>query len=375
MPFQIIRNDITKVKADAIVNSANPAPKYDLGVDTAIYKAAGEKELLAERVKIGAIARGDIAVTPAFNLNAKYIIHAVGPVWKDGDSGEYGILQNCYRKSLEKALELKCRSIAFPLLATGVYGFPKSKALSIAIDEIGAFLTRDDVDDMKVILVVYDKASFLLSENLFYRVESYINDEDVRRAYEEEFEISEDRWGMRQKRRWRELELEEQCIPLCAMMSAPVIEPDGPPPNEDDGGSIGRNPLGQPFNEDTFDPSGFMDDGKDKLYFKEALMKFIIEKGLDNNVVWKKANMTRKAFSKIMTGETKNPQKKAVLALCISLELTLDEAEELLASNDMAFNPHNNRDRLIMDCIRHGQYNTFVIDSMLVACNLPTIGS
>ena len=175
MPFQIIRNDITKVKADIIVNSANPAPKYDLGVDTAIYKAAGEDELLAERAKIGAIARGDIAITPAFNLNAKYIIHAVGPVWKDGDSGEYGILQSCYRKSLEKALELKCRSIAFPLLATGVYGFPKSKALSIAIDEIGAFLTKDDVEDMKVILVVYDKASFLLSENLFFRVESFVS--------------------------------------------------------------------------------------------------------------------------------------------------------------------------------------------------------
>ena len=133
MSFQIIRNDITRIKADAIVNTANPKPIYASGTDRAVYEAAGAEKLLVERKKIGVIARGNIAVTSAFNLKAKYIIHTVGPVWTDGKSGEYDVLASCYQKSLDKAFELGCGSIAFPLIATGVYGFPKDKALQIAI--------------------------------------------------------------------------------------------------------------------------------------------------------------------------------------------------------------------------------------------------
>lgn len=129
MPFKIVRNDITKVKADVIVNTANPNPICASGTDLAIYEAAGKEKLLAERAGIGKIARGDIAVTGAYNLKAKYIIHTVGPVWTDGLHHEFEILEDCYRKSLQKALELKCESIAFPLISTGVYGFPKDKAL------------------------------------------------------------------------------------------------------------------------------------------------------------------------------------------------------------------------------------------------------
>ena len=128
MPFKIVRNDITRVKADVIVNTANPNPICASGTDLAIYEAAGKEKLLAERVNIGKIARGDIAVTGAYNLKAKYIIHTVGPVWTDGLHHEFEILEDCYRKSLQKALELKCESIAFPLISTGVYGFPKDKA-------------------------------------------------------------------------------------------------------------------------------------------------------------------------------------------------------------------------------------------------------
>ncbi|MCR5323071.1 MAG: macro domain-containing protein [Lachnospiraceae bacterium] len=165
MPFQIIRNDITKVKADAIVNSANPQPEYGAGSDAAIYLAAGVDKLLAERKKIGKIAPGENAVTPAFALKAKYIIHTVGPAWNGGDKGEFDILHSCYKKSLERALELKCKSIAFPLIATGVYGFPKTEALQIAMQEIGSFLIRDDVE-MVVKLVVFDNKAFCLSRNL-----------------------------------------------------------------------------------------------------------------------------------------------------------------------------------------------------------------
>ena len=173
MPFQIIRNDITKVKADAIVNTANPKPIIGSGTDSAIYKAAGEKLLLKERQKIGDIAPGQVAYTDAFHLDAKYIIHTVGPAWVDGNHGERDILHSCYEKSLTKADELSCKSIAFPLIATGVYGFPKDEALQIALAEINKFLLSHD---MKVILVVFDRKAFELSGKLVGDIEEYIDE-------------------------------------------------------------------------------------------------------------------------------------------------------------------------------------------------------
>ena len=154
MPFQIIRNDITKVKADAIVNTANPKPRIGRGTDSAIYEAAGEEQLLIAREKIGEIAPGQAACTDAFNLNARYVIHTVGPKWIDGSHGERDVLHSCYEKSLALADELHCRSIAFPLIASGTYGFPKDEALHIALTEIQKFLLTHE---MKVILVVFDR--------------------------------------------------------------------------------------------------------------------------------------------------------------------------------------------------------------------------
>ena len=163
MPFQIVRNDITKVEADVIVNTANPNPKIGSGTDFAIYNAAGKDKLLAERMKIGPIKRGDIAVTPAFDLKAKYIIHAVGSGWLDGKHNEINIVRSCYAKSLAKAKELSAKSIAFPLISSGNYGFPKQLALDIALSEIGKFLL---LNDMQVYLVVFDLTSFELSKEL-----------------------------------------------------------------------------------------------------------------------------------------------------------------------------------------------------------------
>ena len=177
MPFQIIRNDITKVKADAIVNTANPNPVIGSGTDSAIYKAAGEKLLLKERQEIGEIAPGQVAYTDAFHLDAKYIIHTVGPAWVDGNHGERDILHSCYANALSKAAELSCNSIAFPLIATGVYGFPKDEALQIALSEINKFLLSHDV---KVILVVFDRKAFELSGKLVGDIEEYKKTTDRR---------------------------------------------------------------------------------------------------------------------------------------------------------------------------------------------------
>lgn len=142
MPFKIVRNDITKVKADVIVNTANPYPICASGTDLAIYEAAGKEKLLAERVNIGKISRGDIAVTGAYNLKAKYIIHTVGPVWTDGLHHEFEILEDCYRKSLQKALELKCESIAFPLISQEYMDFRRIRYYRLLCQYSASFLPK-----------------------------------------------------------------------------------------------------------------------------------------------------------------------------------------------------------------------------------------
>ena len=177
MPFTIIRQDITRVQADVIVNTANPDPQYGEGTDYAIYQAAGEEQLLEERRKIGKITPGEAAVTPALALQAKYIIHTVGPVWQGGESGEMETLASCYRKSLYLAETLRCKSVAFPLISAGTYGFPKEQALQIALDTIRDFCRESE---MNVILAVFNKDAFRLSSELL---------DDVKHGADETFGI------------------------------------------------------------------------------------------------------------------------------------------------------------------------------------------
>ena len=172
MPFKIVRNDLTKMQVDAIVNTANPKPKYSSGTDTAVYKAAGEEELLAERKKIGCMNEGEVAITLGFKLPAKYIIHAVSPRYIDGNSGEEDRLRDCYKKSLALAVKYECKSVAFPLIATGSFGYPKEEGMRIALDEINAFLMKQD---MLVYLVVFDTAATKLGLNLYPDLEAYID--------------------------------------------------------------------------------------------------------------------------------------------------------------------------------------------------------
>ena len=176
MAFQIVRNDITKIKADAIVNTANPEPVYMAGTDSAVYVAAGSEKLLEERRKIGRIAEGNVAVTPAFDLDAKYIFHTVGPIWQGGSYGEKEIVKNCYLNCLNKAVELGIDSIAFPLIATGIYGFPKAEALQIATSVFSTFLAENDLE---ITLVVFDNESFELTGKIFAGVNQFIDDNYV----------------------------------------------------------------------------------------------------------------------------------------------------------------------------------------------------
>ena len=156
MPFEIVRNDITHMRVDAIVNTANPKSVIGLGVDSTIHEKAGP-DLLAAREKIGAIEVGCAAITPGFRLQAKYVIHTVGPIWDGGGCQEEILLRCCYDNSLQLAEEHGCHSIAFPLISTGAYGFPRDRALQIAISAFSAFLLEHD---MQIYLVVFDQKSF-----------------------------------------------------------------------------------------------------------------------------------------------------------------------------------------------------------------------
>ena len=352
MPFQIIRNDITKVTADVIVNTANPEPKFMAGTDAAVYRAAGEEKLLAERKKIGNIAPGDVAVTPAFDLPAKYIIHTVGPAWVDGKHHEFDILRSCYRKSLVKAAELGAESIAFPLIATGVYGFPKADALEIAIKEISGFLMKEDTE-MTIMLVVFDERAFMLSKNIFFQIESFIDDEDVKAAHLKEY--SGDLEYARERLRYRNAQLEyEHALHHLKEEQAKGTKTPG---------------------TGAFDKELFMKDPGEDLSFQKHLMGLLQEKDIDNATVYKQSNITKGAFSKILCGDTKIPKRTTALALCIGLRLNLRESEELLASAGLSFNPYSKADQLVIKCIMDGMYNIFLINAILYDCGQPQLGN
>lgn len=302
MPFKIIRNDITKVVVDIIVNTANPNPKVGSGTDFAIYEKAGKKQLLEERKKIGKIERGNIAVTDAYQLNAKYIIHTVAPIWEDGKQGEFKILENCYRKSLEKAVELKCESIAFPLIATGVYGFPKDKALQIAVSVFSSFLLEHD---MEIILVVYDDKSFQLSNRILAEIDEYIDDHYVEKSHEKEYPFNEDRIRVL---------------------------------------GLGKKGFGEMPNYIG-------------ISFQDKFFELIGASNMENKDIWRGSNIDRRLFSKIQCNKNYHPKKKTVMSLCIGLKLDLEQSRDLLMRAGFAFNPSSKFDLIVERAIENKEYN------------------
>lgn len=357
MPFKIVRNDITKIKADAIVNTANPKPRFASGTDAAIYEAAGKMELLQARMAIGDIAVGEVAVTPAFKLSAQYIIHTVGPAWQEGRYGEFDKLYSCYEKSLKKARELECNSIAFPLISTGVYGFPKDEALQIAIRAISKFLLDND---MNVTLVVFDRKSFELSGKLFSGVDEYIDEHYVEKQTDSEYNLIYERHEdsemefLRMRRReicieeyedacestLFEDDLEENCVKLCAPMSANL---------DDIVDSLGET-------------------------FQEKLLCLVDERGLSDVEVYKKANIDRKLFSKIRCNVDYKPKKKTAVALAIALELDLPETVDLLGRAEIALSPSSKFDLIIRYFISNGIYDVYAINMALFKHNQPILG-
>ena len=335
MPLRIIRNDITKVKADAIVNAANPNPIIGSGTDSAIYKAAGEKELLADRKKIGKIEVGTCAYTKGYKLKAKYIIHAAGPYWIDGKHDEEKLLKQCYANCLNLAKDLKCKSIAFPFISTGVYRFPKTKALNIATSTINEFLLEND---MNVMLVVFDNESFRLSGKLYENVDSYIDDH-----YIENYHDSEYYNDVRSERIRRE-----------RMMNIP---PTGGFANPED-----HSPFDikkQRFNVDNT--------------FQEKLLRYIDSSGMKDPEVYKAMGMTKQNFSKIVSNKNYQPKKDTAMLFCIILKLDYEKSDDLLSSAGYSFSPSSRRDLAIECFIKNNIYDLIEIDNFLVSQNYPQL--
>ncbi|MBR1757195.1 MAG: macro domain-containing protein [Lachnospiraceae bacterium] len=363
MPFQIIRDDIIRVRADAIVNTANPKPVIGAGTDAAIYHAAGAEELLAARQKIGEIARGEVAATPAFALPARYILHTVGPVWRGGSEGEFAVLASCYRKSLLLARKLGCESIAFPLISSGTYGFPKDQALRIALNEISAFLKEDDAE-MQVTLVVYDKRAFQLSEELVSGVRAYI-DENYIREKREDWLHYEEMEGY-QRRRWDELA--ESSIPYhSAGSSAPYSMPNMAQNDAAAKSAEKKKPafhlpkLTGKAKKPSEDPFQL----RVGETFQERLFQLMNDRGVEDVEVYKRANLDRKLFSKIRSNRFYKPGKRTAVSLAIALELNLDETVDLLSRAELAFSPSSKFDLIIRYCIEHEIYDMYEINAIL----------
>ncbi len=338
MPLEIIRNDITKMAVDAIVNAAKESLLGGGGVDGCIHRAAGP-ELLAECRTLGGCKTGQAKITKAYRLPCKYVIHTVGPVWQDGKQGEREKLASCYRTSLALAKEHGCETVAFPLISSGVYGYPKDQALRVAVDTIGQFLMEND---MTVYLVIFDRAAYQISGKLFADIAEYIDDHYVD-------EHTDFRRG--RLRRMNRLEMVESAI--CEESAAPCAPMAV--------GAVG----------------GSLDDLLKDLDagFSETLLKLIDRTGKKDSEIYKKANVDRKLFSKIRNNPGYKPSKTTALAFAIALELDLEETRDLIARAGFALSHSSKFDVIIEYFIQQKNYDIFAINEALFAFDQSLLGA
>ena len=338
MPLEIVRNDITKMKVDAIVNAANESLLGGGGVDGAIHRAAGAG-LLAECRILGGCKTGKAKITGGYNLPAKYVIHTVGPIYEDGKHGEKALLASCYRESLALAKENNCETVAFPLISSGVYGYPKDQALKVAIDVISDFLLENE---MKVYIVIFDKAAYKISEKLFSDIAEYIDDNYV----DEHTDYDRER---------RRMNYPCQSI----MLGASV-------PDE-----LDLCECKAIMAEEDLDSKLKQIDES----FSQMLLRKIDEKGMTDAECYKKANIDRKLFSKIRGDVNYKPSKPTAIAFAISLELPLDETEDMLKKAGFALSHSNKFDIIIEYFISKGNYNIFEINEALFAFDQSLLGA
>ena len=379
MPLKIVRNDITKMNTEAIVNTANSHAAVGPGCDSAVYKAAGYDELLAYRKeKIGYIPEGEVFITPGFNLQAKYIIHAVSPHYQDGDQKEEEKLRSCYSKSLLLAKEKGIKSIAFPLISTGGFGYPKEEGIRIAVDEINAFLLSNDMD---IFLVVFDTQSTLLGEKIYPELEAYIDHNYVYSARKMEYgnayylskpvdapdyiahlNIIQELEGRLRRNSVRKERM------LNASMEAPEM------PAEE----AACDCVCDLWNDEVAAEEEFENKLNERLAhksdtFSEYLMYLIESKGMKNADVYNRACVDRRYFSKIKNNKDFHPEKIKALCLCVGARLNLDETKDLLARAGYAISPADLTDIIFTFFIEHKYYDVVEIAIQLENRGLPCI--
>ena len=343
MPFEIVRDDITKMTVDAIVNAAKESLLGGGGVDGCIHRAAGP-ELLTECRTLGGCKTGDTKITRAYRLPCKYVIHTVGPVWNGGQYGEKEKLVSCYRTSLALAKANKCETVAFPLISSGIYGYPKDQALRVAVDTIGEFLMEND---MMVYIVIFDRTAYQISGKLFADIAEYIDDHYVN-----------EHTDSRRERLRRLNRLESKASRVCEdatqdFMAAPCA------------------PMSMSI------VGGSLDDMLDELDagFSETLLKLIDRTGKKDSEIYKKANVDRKLFSKIRNNPDYSPSKTTAIAFAIALELDLEETKDFIARAGFALSRSSKFDVIIEYFIKQKNYDVFAINEVLFAFDQSLLGA
>ena len=339
MPLHIIRQDITKIKCDAIVNPTNSKLNPGGGIDLKIHEAAGSQ--FADKCKeIKNLEVGKSTITLAYNLPCKYVIHTVGPVWKGGEFNEPTLLQSCYENSLKLAKQYNCETVAFPLISSGTHNYPKNKVLSVAVNSISKFLFDNE---MTVFIVVYDNESFTLSEKLFTDVKEYIDDNYVINCYEE-----------RSLNNNRSIRRREQYL-IKSNSSTKSVE---------------KNTLSALSHKISLeDMLSAIDDN-----FALTLMKLIDLKGLTDVECYKKANVSKQTWYKILNDKNYKPSKNTVISFAIALKLSLQETNHLLSTVGFVLSKSNPFDIIIEYFIKSGEYNIFEINQTLFKFNQPCLG-
>ena len=326
MPFKIIRNDITKIPCDAIVNAANSSLSGGGGVDGAIHRAAG-KGLYLECMKLHGCKTGQAKITGGYNLPCKYVIHTVGPVWRGGNYGEKELLQSCYRNSLALAKEHQCESVAFPLISSGVYGYPKQQAFDVAVGVIKEFLKDNDMD---ITLVIFDRRSFEFAKYYSDNIREYIN-----QNYVDEHTDHTPRFFAK-----------ATCARTAVCEELAV---------SDDIGNFIKNQIDESFTE--------------------MLLRKIDEKGMTDVQCYKKANIDRKLFSKIRSDRLYKPKKETAIAFAISLELSLDETRDMLMKAGYALSHSSKFDIIIEYFVMKEIYDIYTINETLFAFDQKLLGA
>lgn len=363
MPLKIVRNDITQMSVDAIVNAAKTTLLGGSGVDGCIHRAAGP-ELLAECRTLKGCETGSAKITRAYRLPCRYVIHAVGPVWRGGRHHEKELLESCYRTSLKLAKQHGCESVAFPLISSGIYGYPKDQTLKVAVDTVSEFLLEND---MMVYIVIFDRKAYQIGGRLFADIAAYIDDRYVKEHSDGREEQIQRKRNLLMEAQLGEAEPDDTVFESVSVAgfrhgrhgrtktlkrAAPMTA----------GAASGHKSLEAALEQ--------LDES-----FSEMLLRKIDESGMTDVQCYKKANIDRKLFSKIRSDRFYKPSKPTVLAFALALELPLAQLQDMLGKAGFTLSHSSKFDIIVEYFVEHGNYNVHEINEALFAFDQSLIGA